>query len=74
MLSLLREDARGVKRYDLSPSLAADTWTLQVMVSSAWPRRLEPGADARFVLESERVPSGCSLVARREEVLLAYCP
>lgn len=74
MLSILRKEGRGVKRYALSPRLAEDLWTFQVMVSSAWPLRLEPAAKARFVLSVEGLPTGCFVVGRREEVLLAYCP
>jgi hypothetical protein len=72
MLAMLR--AHGVKRYQLSPAIAADAWDLQQIVVSSWPRKLEPDANARFLLNHEPLTPGCVLVDRRREVSLVYCP
>ncbi len=73
-LTILRGRGRAVKRYQLSDSMAANDWVLQQMVASAWPRKLEKGATARFVLNTDPVIPGCTLVDRQREVSLVYCP
>ena len=72
MLSLLRGHA--VDEYQLSDSIVADSWVFQQMVASAWPRRLEKGARARFVLDGEPDMPGCRLIDKQREVSLVYCP
>ena len=72
MLAMLR--GHGVERYQLSDSIAADTWVLQQIVASAWPRTLEKDAKARFVLNAEPVVTGCVLIDKQREVSLVYCP
>lgn len=73
-LAILRGRGRSVKRYELSPSLKADDWVLQQFVVATWPRRLEADATARFVLNSDPVEPGCTLVDRKKDVSLVYCP
>lgn len=63
-----------VERYQLSDALAADAWVYQQVVASAWPRKLEKDATARFVLNAESVAAGCSLIDRQTEVSLVHCP
>ena len=72
MLTMLR--GQGVKRYRLSDSIAADNWVLQQIIASAWPRKLEANANARLVLNSDPIESGCLLMERQGEVSLVYCP
>ena len=48
----------GVERYQVSDSIAANSWVLQQIVASAWPRTLERDAKARFVLNAEPVTTG----------------
>ncbi|MGE5359766.1 MAG: hypothetical protein ACM3NQ_12180 [Bacteroidales bacterium] len=74
VLSILEGEGRGVKRYAVSGGLSADLWDRQQLVVATWPRKLEPNANARFQLQSEPMPAGCSLVDKRKDVLLAYCP
>lgn len=74
MLAILKGEGRGVKRYSVSDAIAADEWTLQQLVSSAWPRKFERNANARFLYNTEPLPPGCSPIERREDVSLAYCP
>lgn len=73
MVAILRGPGRGVKRYQLSDAIAANGWVLQQMVASAWPRKLERDAKARFILNEEPVPPGCSVMDRQREVSLVYC-
>lgn len=73
-LVILRGRGRAVKRYDLSPSFYANDWVLQQMVVAAWPRRLERRATARFVLKSDPVEPGCTVIDTQREVSLVYCP
>jgi hypothetical protein len=73
-LSILGNEGSGVRRYAMSAGISGNLWVFQQMVASAWPRKLESGAEARFQLVSEPLPPGCSVIASRKEVLLAYCP
>lgn len=72
MLAMLR--SHSLERYRISDAIAADSWVFQQIVASAWPRKLEPDSSARFILNTERLASGCSLVDRQTEVSLVYCP
>jgi hypothetical protein len=72
MLAMLRR--HGVNRYRVSASIAADDWVSQQIVASAWPRKREADARAAFVLNTEPVPPGCTLVDRQQEVSLVHCP
>ena len=72
VLTMLR--GQGVKRYRLSDSIAADNWVFQQIIASAWPRKLEADANARLVLNSDPMLSGCLLMERQREVSLVYCP
>ncbi|HEY3384715.1 MAG TPA: hypothetical protein VGK32_23380 [Vicinamibacterales bacterium] len=74
MLAILRGPGRGVKRYQLSESIAANDWVMQQIVASSWPRTLESGAHARFVLDRDPAMPGCSVMGRQGEVALVYCP
>ena len=71
MLAMLR--GHGVERYQLSDSIAANSWVLQQIVASAWPRKLEPDAKARFVLNAEPATPSCILIDKQAEVSLVYC-
>jgi len=72
MLTLLR--GHGVERYQLSNSIAADPWSVQQIVTSAWPRRLEKDAKARLVLNVEPAIVGCTLIDKQPDVSLVRCP
>ena len=72
MLGMLR--GHGVDRYQLSDSIAADAWSVQGIVTSAWPRKLEKDAKARFVLNRDPPIPGCTLIDTQREVSLVYCP
>jgi hypothetical protein len=72
MLTMLR--GHGVERYQLSDSIAADSWNLQQIVASAWPRKLEKDAKATFVLNAEPPIPGCTLIDKQRQVSLVYCP
>ena len=72
MLTMLR--GHGVERYQIADSIAADAWTFQQIVASAWPRKLEKDAKARFVLNGEPVMPSCLLIDKQREVSLVYCP
>ena len=72
MLTMLR--GHGLERYQLSDSIAGDTWVMQQIVASAWPRKLEKDAKAGFVLNGEPVIPGCLLIDKQREVSLVYCP
>jgi PA14 domain-containing protein len=62
-----------IQRFRISDTIAGNAWVLQQTVATAWPRRLEPNADALFVLNDEPIPSSCSLVESRTEVSLVHC-
>ena len=72
MLTMLR--GHGVERYQLSDSVARDPWGFQQIVASAWPRKLEKDAKARFVLNSEPVMPGCVVIEKQRQVSLVHCP
>lgn len=72
VLTMLR--GRALERYRLSDSLAGDPWTYQQIVASTWPSKLEPDAKARFMLNSEPIGPGCTLLDRQREVSLVHCP
>ena len=72
MLTLLR--GHEVERYQLSNSIAADVLSVQQIVVSAWPSRLEPSAKARLVLNAEPETPGCTLIDRQADVSLVHCP
>ena len=72
MMTMLR--GHGVERYQLSDSIVADLWVFQQTVASAWPRKLEKDAKARFVLNGEPVAPSCQLIDKQREVSLVYCP
>jgi len=74
VMLMLRRPGRSVDRYQLSDSIAAEDFVLQQIVASAWPRRLERDAKARFVLNTEPVAAGCEVIERRTEVSLVHCP
>ena len=72
MLTMLR--GHEVERYQLSNSIAGDEWVAQQIVATAWPRKLENGAKAEFVLNGEPLGSSCRLIEKQREVSLVYCP
>jgi hypothetical protein len=65
--------AQGVDRYQLSAGVAADDWTYQQIVATAWPRRRDPDAHATLVLNTEPT-GGCSVVTKGRDVSLVDCP
>jgi hypothetical protein len=67
-------EAHGVDRYVFSRAVAVDPWVYQQIIASAWPRTSEHDAKARFLLNTETNPPGCSLIESRTEVSLVYCP
>jgi hypothetical protein len=67
-------ERHGLSRYQLSDAVAADEWSRQQMIASAWPRTNEPDANARFVLNGEPVHPGCTVLDSRKDVSLVYCP
>jgi hypothetical protein len=74
VLTMLGGRGRGVGRYQISDAIAANPWVLQQIVTSAWPRRLEKDAKARFVLNDEPVMPGCTLIDQQRDISLVYCP
>jgi hypothetical protein len=72
MLAMLR--GHGVEQYRVSVPIAEDAWGYQQIVASAWPRKLEREAKARFILNTEPVTPGCHLIEKQSEVSLVYCP
>jgi hypothetical protein len=67
-------EAHRVERYALSDRVAANEWVYQQTVASAWPRRLERDAKARFRRNDEPTTPACSLIESRTEVSLVHCP
>jgi hypothetical protein len=67
-------EAHEVDRYGLSDRVASNVWVYQQVVASAWPRRLERDANAKFVRIAEPTTPGCSLIESRTEVSLVHCP
>lgn len=74
ILVILRGTGRDVRRYQVSPELAADPWISQEVVTAAWPARLEPGAPARFVFNHEPRDPRCRVVDRQQDISLVLCP
>ena len=72
MLAMLR--GHGVQKYRVSAAIAENSWVLQQIVASGWPRKLEPDAKPTFVLNTEPPLPGCSVIDRQREVSLVYCP
>ena len=61
--------------YRLSPALMGNALFQQRIIEIAWPLRLEPLSPYWLYLhQSEALPTGCTLIAQREYVALAYCP
>jgi hypothetical protein len=67
-------EAYKVERYALSDRVAENAWVYQQIVASAWPRRLERDAKAKFLRKAEPGTPGCSLIESRTEVSLVHCP
>ena len=72
MLAMLRRHA--VQEYRVSAAIAENSWVLQQIVASGWPRKLELDAKRIFVLNTEPALPGCSVIDRQREVSLVYCP
>jgi hypothetical protein len=72
MLAILR--GHDLQQYGVSAAIAENSWVLQQIVATGWPRRLEKDAKARFALNTEPVTPGCSVVEAQREVSLVYCP
>jgi fibro-slime domain-containing protein len=72
MLTMLRD--HGVERYQISNALAANAWVLQQIVASAWPRRLDTQAQARFIRIAEPLAPDCTPIDKRTVVSLVHCP
>jgi len=72
MLAMLR--GHGVQQYRVSAAIAENSWVLQQIVASGWPRKLEPDAKQAFVLNTEPAVPCCSVIDRQQEVSLVYCP
>jgi PA14 domain len=67
----------GIDRYQLSPPIAANEWLYEQIVASAWPRRREPDAHVRVVLNYELSagpPAGCEVLGRDRSISLVHCP
>lgn len=71
MLDMLRR--HGLPTYEISSAFHGNGWVVQQIVASAWPKRYEPGAAARFLMNGEPVPGNCDLIERQETVALVYC-
>ena len=67
-------ERESLTSYRLSPGFADYPFIAQQVVASAWPRRLEPAADAVFLFDAEPVPAGCRRTAVLEGITLARCP
>ena len=72
MLAMLR--SHGLQEYRVSAAIAENSWVLQQIVASGWPRKLEKDAKRTFVLNTEPALPGCSVIDRQREVSLVYCP
>lgn len=65
----------GTSTYRLSPVLIENALFKQRIIEIVWPLRLEPTSPYYLYLhQSEALPAGCALIARREHVALAHCP
>lgn len=71
---LLLLERHPLTRYQLSSSIVADDWDVQQVVTSAWPRTLEPDAADRFLRQSDPIQAGCTVIDKEGEVTLVHCP
>jgi hypothetical protein len=71
MLAMVRD--RHLDRYEISSGVAADVWSAEQIVASAWPSKREADAAWRFAMNSEPLTAGCTLTERRTEVYLVHC-
>jgi hypothetical protein len=72
MLAMVR--GHHLERYEISDGVAADLWSAEQIVASAWPSMREADAPWRFAINSEPLAKGCTLTERRTEVYLVHCP
>ena len=70
-IRLLQE--RRLDSFRLSPAM--DRYgELQRLIEGAYPIRVLEKSAYCLMFSNEQVPSGCVVVSRTEEVVLAYCP
>jgi hypothetical protein len=72
MLAMVR--SHHLERYEISDGVAADPWSAEQIVASAWPSKREADAAWRFAMNSEPLAPDCTLTERRTEVYLVHCP
>jgi fibro-slime domain-containing protein len=71
MLAMVRD--HHLDRYEISSGVAADVWSAEQIVASAWPSKREAEASWQFEMNSEPLRAGCTLTERRTEVYLVHC-
>jgi hypothetical protein len=67
-------ERHGLQHYRLSPAIRDNGWALQQVIATAWPKTLEPDAEALFLWDEDRMPGGCTFIDRAKEVTLVRCP
>jgi hypothetical protein len=60
--------------FRLSPAINRDAAIQQSLTVGAYPIHVLEKSDYYVMLSNEQVPSGCAVVSRTEEVVLAHCP
>ena len=73
MLALLRDHRAQSFRFSDGIARDADTSVVQRLAESTYPIRWNAQAPHLLLLASEPVPSRCTIVATRQEVVLANC-
>ena len=72
MLALLRR--HQIISYNISGKIMNDPTLHQRIVESAWPRRMSPESNYKFIFISELDnSSNCIEIERRKEVALVFC-
>jgi len=72
MLALLR--SHQIISYNISGKIMNDPALHQRIVESAWPRRMSPESNYKFIFISELDnSSNCREIERRKEVALVFC-
>ncbi len=71
-IRLLQE--RRLDSFRLSPAIARDEEIKQRLTEGAYPIRVLDKSAHCLLFSNEQVPSGCVVVSRTQEVILASCP
>jgi len=71
-IRLLQE--QRLDSFRLSPAIDQDVEIKQRLIEGAYPIRVLDKSAYCLLFSNEQVPSGCVVVSRTEEVILASCP